>query len=82
MKNKLLNKCGQGCALYIAQQKTCQIMPNLAGRIKEDDYCSQWRDHVDQCEICHAGLLYPIITIDENKVAHYYCENCICNLVF
>lgn len=48
-------------------------MPNLAGSIKEDDFCSQYRDHLDQCEICGVGLLKAIVTIDENKQVHYYC---------
>lgn len=75
MKNGLLEKCNT-CKLYIPQQKTCQIMPNLAGRINPDDFCSQHKNHLEVCELCGVGLLIPIIRVQDN-VVHTYCENCI-----
>ena len=51
-------------------------MPNLAGRINPDDFCSQHRNHLEVCELCGVGLLIPIIRVQDN-VVHTYCENCI-----
>lgn len=67
------------CKLYIPQQKTCQLMPNLAGIITEKDYCSQHKDYIEQCELCGVGLLKPIIRYQDN-IVHTYCINCIARI--
>lgn len=69
-------KCGT-CALYVPQAKSCQIMiPQKQGKITPSDYCSQYVDKIDQCEICGAGLLVPIIELVNDEV-HIYCQNCL-----
>lgn len=69
-------KCGT-CALYVPKTKTCQIMiPQKQGKISPTDYCSLHVDRINQCEICGAGLLIPIIETVGDET-HIYCQNCL-----
>ena len=47
--------------------KTCALMPNLQGRIKEEDYCSQHKDEVHRCTICGMMVLYPLVITDNQN---------------
>ena len=72
----LFYKCGT-CALYVPQTKSCQIMiPQKQGKLSPADYCSQYVDKINQCEICGGGLLVPIIEVVGEDI-HFYCQNCI-----
>lgn len=69
-------KCCNTCKIYIPQVKTCQLMPSLQGQIKPDDYCSQHKDEIEQCELCHKGILKPYLRVVDD-IVHVYCEECI-----
>ena len=64
------------CALYIPWARSCQIMsPLLQGKIKVNDYCTQYRSFLHRCERCGNGTLAPIIEAIDG-ITHIYCENC------
>ena len=60
----MLQKCAT-CLLYIPKQKTCQLMPNIPGKIKPTDFCSQHKNFVYTCARCGRGTLDPVFEIDE-----------------
>jgi hypothetical protein len=69
-------KC-QTCKAYFPATKTCQLMiPQLAGTVEPTDYCSKYINELHQCEICHNGLLIPIVETQNDEV-HIYCSNCL-----
>ena len=65
------------CKIYLPQQKICQLMPNLQGKIEPTDFCSQFAAALYQCENCKAYLLSTDVYIEIiDEVAHTLCKNC------
>ena len=67
------------CALYLPQQQTCQLMPQMQGKIYPTDYCSKHMQEIEKCEQCGKGLLQPLIEVtgENNDEVHIYCPNCL-----
>lgn len=69
-------KC-ETCNLYVPRNFTCQLMiPQMQGKVKPTDYCSQHNDHLLTCERCGAGVLEPFIEYIDGKT-HILCGQCI-----
>ena len=69
-------KCGN-CKLYVPQTKTCRILHSFfSGKITPKDYCSQFKSHLEVCEMCGAQSLETFVEVTDSGV-HIYCPNCI-----
>ena len=75
----LLNKeqsCAD-CRIYLADQKTCQIMqPMMQGQIEPTDYCTHHMSFAHKCDVCHRGILKPMFSPLGNDAYGTYCESC------
>ena len=77
MKTYHSNLSCANCRIYLAEQKTCQLMQQMmAGKIEPTDFCSHHMSEANKCDSCKRGVLEPIFVIfDENHIGTY-CENC------